>query len=52
LTERGYAVARNIRQTVRQIEREWKRELGPAQFERLQQLLLELNDTKLVRDQR
>jgi DNA-binding MarR family transcriptional regulator len=52
LTERGYAVARNIRGTVRQIELEWKRELGTAQFERLQQLLLELNDTKLVRDQR
>src|SRR5262245_38727011 len=29
LTERGQAVVRTIRRTVRGIEREWERELGP-----------------------
>ena len=49
LTERGYAAAKSIRATVRQIEREWERELGPRQFAQLRRLLLDLNGTKLVR---
>jgi len=50
LTDRGYAVAKTIRKTVRQIEREWTRELGPEQFDRLRQLLAELNGTRMVRE--
>jgi DNA-binding MarR family transcriptional regulator len=49
LTERGYAAAKNIRATVRQIERELERELGKVKFEQLRQLLVELNETPLVR---
>ena len=50
LTERGLAAARNIRATVRQVEREWERALGPKEFTRLRNLLVELNDTQLVRE--
>ena len=50
LTERGLAAAKNIRATVRRIEREWRRELGEARFAELQQLLVDLNGTKLVRE--
>jgi DNA-binding MarR family transcriptional regulator len=49
LTERGYAAAKNIRRTVRQIEREWERELGPERFAELRELLTALNATSLVR---
>src|SRR5436305_3365221 len=48
LTPRGYAAAKNIRRTVRQIERELARELGEAKFARLRKLLAELNDTDFV----
>ena len=49
LTERGYTVAKTVRTTVRTIEREWARELGPEQFDRLRQLLVNLNATPMVR---
>jgi DNA-binding MarR family transcriptional regulator len=50
LTDRGYAAAKNIRATVRQIERELERELGASKFARLRGLLLELNGTRFVRE--
>ena len=50
LTERGHAVARTIRRTVRGIEAEWQEELGPARFAQLRELLTELNSTSLVRE--
>ena len=50
LTTRGRAAAENIRATVRQIEREWKRELGAEPFAELHRLLADLNETALVRD--
>jgi DNA-binding MarR family transcriptional regulator len=49
LTERGYAAAKNIRRTVRQVEREWERELGAERFAQLRELLMALNATSLVR---
>lgn len=50
LTERGLGVRRAIREAVREIEAEWKRELGPAEFKRLRGLLVELRDTDIVRE--
>ena len=50
LTERGHAVVRTIRRTIRRIEAEWKRELGPAQFAQLRELLIDLNATGIVRE--
>lgn len=50
LTKRGRAAAESIRTTVRQIEQEWKRELGAERFAKLHQLLADLNETALVRD--
>jgi DNA-binding MarR family transcriptional regulator len=52
LTKRGRAAAENIRATVAQIEREWKREIGAEQLEQLRRLLVELNGTSLVQAQR
>jgi DNA-binding PadR family transcriptional regulator len=52
LTKRGEAAAQNIRQTVRQIETELEREIGPEQFAQLRQLLIRLNATDVVRDRR
>jgi DNA-binding MarR family transcriptional regulator len=49
LTKRGFDAATTIRATVREIERELKRELGAREFARLQELLVELNQTTLVR---
>jgi DNA-binding MarR family transcriptional regulator len=51
LTERGQAVVRTIRRTVRRIEAEWEQELGPSQFARLRELLIDLNETSIVRGQ-
>lgn len=48
LTKRGLAAAQNIRATVRQIEREWERELGAKDLEQLRGLLVDLNATRLV----
>lgn len=50
LTRRGVAAARTIRATVRQIERELERELGARQFAELHALLVQLNQTDLVRE--
>jgi len=49
LTERGHAAARAIRRSVADIEAELQQQLGPAQFDQLRQLLVQLNDTTLVR---
>jgi DNA-binding MarR family transcriptional regulator len=49
LTDRGLAAAKNIRATVRKIEREWRRELGEQRFAQLQDLLVDLNATRVVR---
>jgi DNA-binding MarR family transcriptional regulator len=51
LTERGQAVVRTIRRTVRRIEAEWEQELGPSQFAQLRDLLIDLNETSIVRGQ-
>jgi len=50
LTTRGEAAARNIRETVRQVETELEQELGAKDFARLRKLLVELNATTFVRD--
>jgi DNA-binding MarR family transcriptional regulator len=50
LTGRGHAVARAIRASVAAIEDELEQELGPAQFDQLRQLLIQLNATSFVRD--
>jgi DNA-binding MarR family transcriptional regulator len=52
LTERGLAAAESIRQTVRRIELELERELGPERFGELRSLLEDLNGTTLVRQHR
>jgi DNA-binding MarR family transcriptional regulator len=48
LTSRGRAAVLNIRATVRQIEREWERELGVKEVAQLRALLVDLNATSLV----
>jgi DNA-binding MarR family transcriptional regulator len=50
LTDRGLAAAHAIRASVRRIERELERELGPAAFAKLKTLLLDLNETAFVRE--
>ncbi len=50
LTARGHAVVQTIRRTIRRIEDEWKRELGPARFGQLRELLIDLNATGIVRE--
>jgi DNA-binding MarR family transcriptional regulator len=53
LTERGYAAAQNIRQTVSRIEAELEQELGADEFAQLRRLLIRLNATETVaRDRR
>jgi len=49
LTERGHAVVRTIRASVAGIEAELERELGPAHFGQLRELLGELNASTIVR---
>jgi len=49
LTERGRAVVRTIRRTVRRIEADLERELGESRFAELRGLLIDLNMTSLVR---
>jgi DNA-binding MarR family transcriptional regulator len=49
LTTRGLAAAENIRDTVREIEHDLEAELGVARFAELRSLLVDLNDTTLVR---
>ncbi len=43
LTPRGEQAAHTIRDAVREIERDWKKQLGPERFAQLRSLLLELN---------
>jgi DNA-binding MarR family transcriptional regulator len=48
LTKRGHAATQSLRDTVKQIETELERELGPEQFAHLRQLLVELNATDVI----
>lgn len=48
LTERGHAAARAIRRSVADIEADLEQALGPAQFDQLRQLLIQLNTISLV----
>jgi DNA-binding MarR family transcriptional regulator len=50
LTKRGFAATQNIRRTVREIEAELIAELGPEPFAQLRQLLVKLNATNTIRD--
>lgn len=50
LTERGHAAAQTIRESVVEIEAQLEQELGPTQFDRLRQLLVQLNATSFVRE--
>jgi DNA-binding MarR family transcriptional regulator len=50
LTERGHAAGRAIRESVAELEAELEQELGPARFDQLRQLLIQLNATSFVRD--
>jgi len=50
LTARGHAAARAIRHSVAEIEAELEQELGPAPFDQLRQLLVQLNATSFVRE--
>jgi DNA-binding MarR family transcriptional regulator len=50
LTERGHAAGRASREIVAGIEAELERELGPARFDQLRQLLIALNGTSFVRE--
>jgi DNA-binding MarR family transcriptional regulator len=49
LTERGHAAARAIRASVTDIEADLELALGPAQFDQLRQLLIQLNAISFVR---
>lgn len=48
-TRRGHAAYARIVETLRQIEREWTAELGPADFNELKRLLLRLWQSPLFR---
>jgi DNA-binding MarR family transcriptional regulator len=50
LTDRGRRVIRSIRATVSRIESEWEDELGATRFAELRELLVDLNETSLVRE--
>jgi DNA-binding MarR family transcriptional regulator len=50
LTARGHAAAGAIRESVAEIETELEHELGPAKFDQLRELLIELNGASLVRE--
>jgi DNA-binding MarR family transcriptional regulator len=49
LTRRGDAAGQTIRQVVSQVETELEQELGTERFGQLRELLVALNDTRLVR---
>lgn len=49
LTRRGNAAGQTIRKIVRRVESELEHELGAERFTQLRDLLLALNDTRLVR---
>lgn len=48
LTDRGHAAARAIRESVAGIEAELEQQLGPADFARLRELLVQLNASAFV----
>lgn len=52
LTRRGLMAGHTMRNTVREIEHEWERELGADRFTQLRELLLDLNGTSLVQQHR
>jgi DNA-binding MarR family transcriptional regulator len=52
LTARGRAAAQCIRATVGRIETELEQELGPKRLARLRRLLIRLNATETISDQR
>ncbi len=43
LTTRGHRAVKAIREIVTDVEREWKRQLGPRRFAELRDLLVDLN---------
>ncbi|HET9322845.1 MAG TPA: MarR family transcriptional regulator [Gaiellaceae bacterium] len=47
LTRRGGSVVQTIREVVEEVERDWAQQVGPARFDELRTLLVELN--RLVR---
>ncbi len=49
LTKRGHAAYAKIHEILRDIEREWSAELGPARFRQLKDLLLLVWESPLVR---
>jgi hypothetical protein len=50
LTKRGHAAAQSVRESVAGIEDEVEQELGPARFDQLRELLVELNAPSFVRE--
>lgn len=48
LTDRGHAAARTIREIVREVEAEWKQQLGPDRFAQLRELLTELQPNRAL----
>ena len=48
-TRRGHAAYARIVETLRQIEREWTAELGPADFNELKRLLLRVWQSPFLR---
>ncbi len=44
LTRRGELAGHTMRDAVREIERDWRGQLGPKRFAQLRELLLELNE--------
>ena len=49
LTARGRAAYARVHEILRDIEREWSAELGPARFTQLKELLLRVWDSPLAR---
>jgi len=49
LTKRGHAAYAKIHEILRDIEREWRTELGPKHFGQLKELLLRVWDSPLTR---
>jgi DNA-binding MarR family transcriptional regulator len=49
LTERGHAAYARIHDILRDIEREWRAELGPEPFTELKELLLRVWESPLIR---
>ena len=52
LTRRGHAVAKAIREIVREVETEWEEQLGPRKFAQLRRLLTQLYAIATPNDRR